>query len=143
MSDAEFAPLAIRSNMTDRLAEKFLEVALDAHSITSEIALPGALKFALDMKELFGAGQLPPLAMRLIDVANLMSMDPKSYHDLRDAFHGLVNAPDSDICSTPFDVEDFARDGTLSEQAGSMIAAKGFNWLSLEDVLIVLNSRHV
>ena len=40
-----------------------------------------------------------------------------------------------------FHIEDFVHDGTIAEQAGSMIAAKGFVVLSLEEALSILNRR--
>ena len=137
-----FAPLAIKCNVTDRLAEKFLEVALDAHAMTPEIVLFGAKQFATDMIELFGVGQLPPIGMRLRDVSNFMALETKPYNDLRSAFQALIDLPTEDGETARFRIDDFLRDGTVAEQAGSMVAAKGFTWLSLEDVLSVFNRRN-
>jgi hypothetical protein len=134
-----FAPMAVRSNITDRLADKFLEVALDAHGSTPDISLDGAKTFYVDVLGLFGGPPLPPLAMRLIDVAKFMSMEPKQFHEIKLALSGLVQPMPS---SGPLHFESFSQDGTLLDEAVSMIRAKGYTWMHLEDVLSILNRRN-
>lgn len=134
-----FAPMAVRGNVTDRVADKFLEVALDAHGMTPEISLTGAQSFYGDVVGLFGAPPLPPLAMRLIDVARFMAMDSKPFQEMKMAISGLVQPVPS---SGPLHFESFAQDGTILDEAVSMIRAKGYSWLHLEDVVSILNRRN-
>jgi hypothetical protein len=133
-----FAPLAIRSNVTDRLAEKFLEVALDAHGMTPDITLSGARRFHRDMQILFGDPPLPPLTLRLFDVTRFMKMDPKPFRELKRAISGLVQ-PLPSLDSLHY--EAFEQDGTVLDEAISMLRAKGYAWMHLEDALSILNRR--
>ena len=133
-----FAPLAIRSNVTDRMAEKFLEVALDAHGMTPDITLSGARHFHSDMLALFGDPPLPPLTLRLFDVTRFMKMDLKPFQELKRAISGLVQ-PLPSLESLYY--EAFQQDGTVLDEAISMIRAKGYAWMYLEDVLSILNRR--
>jgi hypothetical protein len=133
-----FAPLAIRSNVTDRVAEKFLEVALDAHGMTPDMTLNGAKSFDGDVVALFGDPPLPPLAMRLFDVTRFMTMDPKPFRELKMAISGLVQPI---LSAGPLHVETFEQDGTLLDEAVSMIRAKGYAWMHLDEVLSIFNRR--
>lgn len=133
-----FAPLAIRSNVTDRVAEKFLEVALDAHGMTPEITLAGAKRFHSDVADLFGDPPHPPLAMRLFDVTQFMAMDSKPFQELSMAISGLVQ-PVPFV--EPLHVAAFEEDGTVLDEAVSMLRAKGYSWMYLEEALSILNRR--
>jgi hypothetical protein len=136
-----FAPLSIRTNVTNRLADKFLEVCLDAHGMTPEVALDGARVFYHDAKSVFGkSSELPPFARRLVDVVRLMTMESKQLRDLRMALFGLAQvSPSQETFMLHYLV--FAQDGTLLEEATSMLRAKGFAWIHLEDAISVLNRR--
>jgi hypothetical protein len=75
-----------------------------------------------------------PMVLRLLDLVRLMSMDSASLSRL---FHALAG-----LAGTGFlDPEDFSSDGTLYEEAMSMIQAKGFIHLELEDTFSILNRR--
>jgi hypothetical protein len=131
---AHFAPLAIRTHVMNRVADKFLEVAVDIHDMTPDIWQEGAKVFARDVSVIMGSSDLP-LVLRLLDITKLMSNDSKSVKPLFTALGGLVAA------ETFLDSHDFSADGTLYEEAISMIKAKGFSSIELEDVVSILNRR--
>ena len=137
-SVSAFAPMAIRSNVTDRVAEKFLEVALDAHGMTPEITFAGAKCFHSDVMALLGDLPHPPLAMRLFDVTKFMTIPPKSFHELSMAISCLVQV---DPFVEPLHIGAFEEDGTVLDDAVSMLRAKGFSWMYLEEALSILNRR--
>jgi hypothetical protein len=132
---AQFAPRAMRTHVMNRVADKFIEVALDVHDMTPDIWLEGAKVFARDVAVMMGSSTDMPLVLRLLDVTKLLSLDTKSIQALMAALGGLVGA------STILDVYDFSSDGTLYEEATSMIKAKGFISIELEDVVSILNRR--
>ena len=148
-----FAPSAIRDHVLNRLADKFMEVALDVHSMTPDIYQTGATVFARDVQTLLGYGRGGgddddddgaaatgccyselPLLLRLLDLTHLMSLDSSSLQVLSGGLTGLAGV-------TYLDSNDFASDATLNQEAMSMIQAKGFKWLELGDVISVLNRR--
>jgi hypothetical protein len=129
----QIAPLEMKKQVMERLADKFMEVAMDIHGMTPDIWQAGANVFARDVKAIFE--QTPfPLSGRLLDVVALMSMNSNSSQGLFFALSGLVG-------SEFLDTQDFANDGRLFEEATSMVKAKGLRWLELEDVVSILNRR--
>jgi hypothetical protein len=118
----------------NRVANKFLEVAVGIHNMTPDIWQEGAKVFARDVSVMMGSSDLP-LVLRLRNITELMSTDSKSVKPLFTALGGLVAA------ETFIDIHDFSADGTLYEEAISMIKAKGFSSIELEDVASVLNRR--
>jgi hypothetical protein len=131
---ARFAPYAMRNTVMNRLADKFLEVALDIHGMTPDIWRQGALVFSRDV-EILMRGTSLPLVQRLLDIVKLLSMESKSLEVLFSALGGLVGT------STFLDIYDFSSDGTIYEEATSMIKAKGLTWIKLEDAVSILNRR--
>lgn len=131
---AHFAPVGIRKHVMNRVADKFLEVVLDVHEITPNIWREGAKIFARDIQVVFGSSDLPSVK-RLLDISRLLSMDSKSLEGLFAALAGLVGA------ETFLDIHDFSEDGTILEEATSMVKAKGFAFIHLEDVVSILNRR--
>ena len=131
---AQFAPATMRNQVMGRLAEKFLEVALDIHSMTPDVWRQGALIFARDVHLMMGTCNLP-IVLRLLDITKLLSMESNSLFGLKSALGGLVGA------SIYLDVNEFSADGTIYEEAVSMIRAKGLHNLEFEDALSVLNRR--
>jgi hypothetical protein len=140
-SDAtdHFAPAAIRLHVIDRLADKILEVVQDAHGMTPDLNLKGCLVVAEDAKVLF-TGLDSQLAARLLGVASFMTMDSRQMHSLRMALFGLAQ-PFSHPDETPLlNYSQFSLDGTLLDEAMSMLRAKGYA-LHLEDAISILNRR--
>ena len=135
----QFAPAAIRLNVIDRLADKFLEVALDAHGMTPDLVLQGCLVVAEDVKILFSSLR-SSLADRLFDVTAFMTMDNKNMRGLRMALFGLSQSPNAPEEPPLLNFAQFASDGTLLDEATSMIRAKGYG-VHLEDAISVLNRR--
>ncbi|CAJ1943040.1 unnamed protein product [Cylindrotheca closterium] len=128
-----FAPVVMQEQVMERLAHKFMEVAMDVHSMTPEIWQTGARVFARDVHVLFFGAPFP-LCQRLLDVAILMTVDSKVAHSLFLALVGLTGA-------RRLSMDDFINDERLFDEAVSMIRAKGFNRLELSDVISVLGRR--
>jgi hypothetical protein len=131
---ALFAPLAMRTHVMNRVATKFLEVALDVDNMSPAIWQTGAKIFSRDVAVVMGPSDLS-LVLRLLEVTKLLSLDNKSIRSLFNALAGLVGA------ESFLDINDFTSDGTIYEEATSMIKAKGFSSLELEDAVSVLNRR--
>jgi len=99
----QFAPRVMREKVMPRLADKFLEVALDLHGLTPDILLEGAQIFESDVNEIFDgfASSLPQeqdsasfaIVFRLLDIAQLMAIPTKQLCDLQSALMGLVGGP--------------------------------------------------
>ena len=135
---AAFAPSVLRRNVIDRVAEKFLEVALNVHGMTPEITLAGAKHFHDDVVELFGDPPHPPLTMRLLEVVRFMTIDPKPFQELRRAISDLLGHGSN---HEPIDLALVEGDGIVLDEAVSMIRAKGYSSIYLEDALCILNRR--
>jgi hypothetical protein len=131
---ARFAPSTMREIVMNRLADKFLEVALDIHNVTPDIWRQGALVFARDVEILMRDTSLPSV-QRLLDIVKFLSMESKTLEILFSALGGLVGT------STFLNIYDFSNDGTIYEEATSMIKAKGLTWIKLEDIVSILNRR--
>lgn len=166
---ARYAPRSMIAEVAGRIAEKFLEVALDAHGTVPDVGLGGAREFRRDARvvaEIFdGDDGMPPPRRhrrrrhpsfrRLIDVVDLMAMEPNRFGAFREALIGLVVRGDEgeETATMEFDddddfgadrflsYDDFASDGTVLDEAHSMIRAKGFGSLELEDVVSIMNRR--
>jgi len=135
----QFAPVALRMNVIDRLADKFLEVVLDAHGMTPELISEGCRVVAEDVNFLFH-GLHSALADRLLQVTRFMTMDNKNMHGLRMALFGLSQTPNAPEELPLLNYAQFVSDGTLLNEATSMIRAKGYG-LHLEDAISILNRR--
>lgn len=129
----QIAPHEMVKQVMERLADKFMEVAMDIHGMAPDIWHAGAQVFARDVKVLFDEPRFQ-LSSRLLDVAMLMSMDSKISRGLFFAISGLVG-------SEHVNFEAFADDGRLFEEAMSMVKAKGLVSIELEDVISILNRR--
>ena len=91
--------------------------------------------FARDVSSLIPHSDLSE-TRRLFDLTKLMTTN---YNDIQALFYalgGLLGSSDSFLY-----IEAFAADATLYEEALSMVRAKGFAFLSLEDTVSVLNRR--
>ena len=132
---ANFAPVEIRTHVMNRIAVKFLDVALDMDNVSPDIWQAGAKVFSRDVAVIIGPSDIP-LALRLMDVTMLLCLDTIYIQSLFDALTGLVGLPVEYL-----DIEDFTTDGTIYDEATSMIKAKGFSYLELEDVVSILNRR--
>lgn len=135
----QFAPTAIRLNVIDRLADKFLEVILDAHGMTPVLVLEGCLVVAEDVKTLFHDVH-SQLADRLLNVSSFITMENRAMHGLRIALLGLSQTENAPGEVPLLNYAQFVSDGTLLNEAMSMVRAKGYA-LHLEDAISILNRR--
>jgi hypothetical protein len=135
------APRRLRHGVLDLLSEKFLEVALDPHEMSSpDILQAGCRIFLSDMQAYFGfipsPERVPKSCLRLLNVAQVMATPSAALAALGNALVELVQV------SPPLHVDSFLEDEQLYNQAMSMIQAKGWVWIEdLNDVLSILNRR--
>mmetsp|Transcript_26859 Transcript_26859/g.48818 ORF Transcript_26859/g.48818 Transcript_26859/m.48818 type:complete len:876 (-) Transcript_26859:104-2731(-) len=159
MNIAQFGPRAVIENIAGRIQTKFLEVALDEHGMSPDIAMVGSKVFRRDVShvaDLFSVNpSAPRFFSRLQDIVNLMAMDKLQFNSLRGALHTLVQSissrrgmyendsglDDGGENNMVMVYEDFASDGTVLDEAQSMLQAKGFFMIQLEDVVSVMNRR--
>jgi hypothetical protein len=132
---AGFAPRGMRDRALDRVASHLLEVALDVQGMTPDLFRPGAMAFARDVKSLFAESLLPPSALRLLDILELMTLESRQLAQLGNTLCGLAGQP------PPLNDEYFTDDSRLFEEAMSMVRAKGLVWIELGDVFAILNRR--
>lgn len=132
---AGFAPRRMRDRALDRVAAHLLEVALDVQGMTPDLVRSGAMAFARDVNSLFAESLVPPSALRLLDIIQLMTVESRQLVQLGNALCGLAGQP------PPLSDEYFSDDSRLFEEAMSMIRAKGLVWIELGDVFAILNRR--
>jgi hypothetical protein len=132
---AGFAPRGMRDRALDRVASHLLEVALDVQGMTPDLFRPGAMAFARDVNSLFAESLVPPSALRLLDILELMTLESRQLAQLGNTLCGLAGQ------SPPLNEEYFTDDSRLFEEAMSMIRAKGLVWIELGDVFVILNRR--
>jgi hypothetical protein len=138
---ASYAAQAMKKNVMDRLADKFLEIVLD-EGMVPEIVEHGARAFAWNIRALFGddvQGTSGPLIGRLMEVASFFMLDSKQLMGLKSALMGLTRTFSAQ--QQLLDLRQLAADGTIYDEAVSMIRAKGLVLLDLEDVISILNRR--
>jgi hypothetical protein len=132
---AHFAPRAVQTHVFNRVADKFLEVALDIHNMAPDLWQEGAGVFARDVDDIVASFSHLPLVRRLLDVTELLTMNSGSSQGLLAALGGLVGATDF------LDIHDFSSDETVYDEAVMMLKAKGFAHLELKDAVSILNRR--
>lgn len=130
-----FAPEVLRDSVLASVADKFLMVALDVDGMTPDLMRPGALTLSRDILDIFGTSALPSAALRLLDVVKFMCLEARHLGQVGDALCGLAEE------SPPLTIATFTADERLYEEALSMLRAKGFTWIELEDTLSILNRR--
>jgi len=131
---AYFAPSNMRTQVMSRVAEKFIEVALDMNHVTPDIWITGANVFARDVDSICGSCKDIPAVARILELTKLMTMNFKSLEGLFSALGVLVGS------DTFLDSHAFACDARLLEEASGMLKAKNVN-CSLEDAISILNRR--
>ena len=143
--------------------QKLLDIALDPQGMCPEIYQSGAEQFQHDVtafNRLFSARQTdqqPGPMERVVTSARLMSLESSQIHSLRETFRSLVDADspirnlfgrtvdDSGEMNEPsisrLNVDDFYKDQRLLTEASSMLEAKNYQYLALEEALSILNRR--
>jgi len=125
----------IQSAVLANLAHKFLVVVLNDDGITTpDLVREGCEVLKNDVEHLFVMKNLPPSSLRLLDAVRLASSSSSSIRGLGNALCDLSGY------RAPLEVGHFDDDALLNE-AMSMIQAKGWVWMELDDVLSILNRR--
>ena len=128
-----FAAQLLRDAVLEWTCHKFLEALLDENLVTEILAIGGRM-IRNDVQLLLdGLVELPPTALRLLDVTQ--ALQEVHLASIGDALCGLAGQP------PPLHIHLFACDERLYDEAVSMIRAKGWLWLELPDLLSVLNRR--
>lgn len=131
---ATFAPSKMLIEVISRVADKFLEVALDVNHVTPNIWTTGAMVFARDVQSILGSFKDIVIVSRLLEVTKLMTMNFGTFQGLFEALGGLVG-------SVAFlDLDEFVADATLRDEASQMLKAKNVH-CPLEDAISILNRR--
>lgn len=140
------------------VSEKFMEIAVDPQGMTPEIHQGGARQFHYDVTafaRIFegcaGKSKLDDAAVfeRVTAASRLMSLESSQLQILREALLGLVIPNESFFLRRGEDLthadrlrmEDFYADERLMDEAQSMLGAKGFGSLRLEDAVSIINRR--
>ena len=127
----------LRDEVLTNLSLKFLEVLLNWHGIDdgNGINSEGMELISSHVELMFGQALLPHTAMRLRDVCKLI-LDRGDATALMDALCGLAGQP-----APPLEIDSFVLDDRILEEATSMLRAKKYLWLELQDALLIINRR--
>jgi hypothetical protein len=131
----DFAALRLRDGVLTLVSERLLEVAMNYEGTTPDLFVGGCTMFAQDVSSIFGTSMLPVVALRLLDIARAMALDSASLVHIGGVLCGLAGMP------APLPEDAFMDDDRLHEEATSMVRAKGFSFLEVEDMISVLNRR--
>eukprot|EP00540_Astrosyne_radiata_P023305 CAMPEP_0116863950 /NCGR_PEP_ID=MMETSP0418-20121206/24537_1 /TAXON_ID=1158023 /ORGANISM="Astrosyne radiata, Strain 13vi08-1A" /LENGTH=113 /DNA_ID=CAMNT_0004499089 /DNA_START=284 /DNA_END=625 /DNA_ORIENTATION=+ len=108
---------------------------------TPEVTWSGCRQFATDVRSLFGddddnwdGGESS--RQSLLQLSKFMAMERKNLGEIKRVFARLIHEEEEELS-----LHAFQADGTIANQATSMLAAKGFSSLSLQDAISVLNRR--
>jgi hypothetical protein len=137
-----FGSQAIENSLSHAVGCKFLDIGLDPMGMCPEIYLEGAKQFCHDVcsfNHLFQPTTSSEGPMeRAVAASRLMSLDEPPLTALRDALCALIS---SDTGSEALFISDFAADSRLLQEAESMLNAKGFGSLALEEAVSIINRR--
>lgn len=132
----DFAPTRMRDQVVALLAERFLSICLDVDGMTPDLRQPGCALFYKHVEMIFSSQpELPQIALRVMDVAKVMSLPPADVVTIGNALCGLADQ------AAPLEYDVFDNDDRLFQEGTDMIRAKGLLWLELSDLLPVLNRR--
>jgi len=162
MNLVENIPLKILKNISQRVEEKFLDIALDYNNMIPELNITGCTYFSHDVEHIAnvfrisivdkGSQEDGALALntfnRLKDVTKLMAMEDGKFKSLCNAIRMLLAEPLLDSLENNYNVhpviiDELEEDGTLYNEAQSMILAQGFQYLNLRDAINVMNRRRI
>ncbi|KAL7473758.1 hypothetical protein ACHAXS_014229 [Conticribra weissflogii] len=162
MALLSFGNCSVRSTLSSAISGKFMEIAVDPQGMAPEIRRGGAQQFnhdVLTFAELFDSNNFPsrfstnvnPME-RACAASRLMSAEPTQIQSLRNALSDLAT-PSSGIKSLferrhdveehdsipRLNLDDFYADERLVEEAHSMLSAKGYGVLELDEVISIIN----
>lgn len=150
-----FGADTLLSCLANKISDKFTEIVLDQLQVF-EIRLGGACQFRHDVEAVIGLFQNDGIQFkcfeRLLNLGKLITMEWSRFKSLKNAMLGLCN--DRLFNSSSFDessvldreentlsVEILESDMTVTQEAKSMLAAKGLESLKLSDAVLVMNHR--
>ena len=146
------------------IGQKLLDIAIDPQGMTPEIYISGAMQFQHDVNtfdRLFRAGggnggAEPGPFERAVSASRLMSLELSQIEGIRSALRDLAIRSSAGVgshyghgrdvevenqCAKRLDVDDFFGDERLMNEAVSMLEAKDFGSLSLDEAVSILNRR--
>lgn len=147
------------------IGQKLLDIAIDPQGMTPEIYITGAMQFQHDVNafdRLFrtgnsGGGVDPGPLERAVCAARLMSLELSQIEGIRGALrdlalknsagvgsyfgHGRDDEVENQCAIQRLDVDDFYSDERVMNEAVSMLEAKDFGALSLDEAVSILNRR--
>jgi hypothetical protein len=147
------------------IGQKLLDIAIDPQGMTPEIYISGAIQFQHDVNtfdRLFRAGGCnggaePGPLERAVSASRLMSLELSQIEGIRGALrdlavrssagvgsyfgHGRGDEVENQCTIQRLDVDDFYGDERLMNEAVSMLEAKDFGALSLDEAVSILNRR--
>jgi hypothetical protein len=159
---------SIHEALKAAIGQKFLDIAIDPQGMTPEVRIGGAMQFQHDVmafNRLFRVGSdgcevgniVPAIAIaepgpmeRAESASRLMSLDSSHIRAIREALRALA-VPSSTteslvgrvaVSNERLDIDDFYSDERLMDEAVSMLEAKKFGALSLDEALSILNRRY-
>lgn len=162
MTMLSFGNRSVFSTLLSAISGKFMEIAVDPQGMAPEIRRGGALQFNHDIltfAELFDSQDFPSIFSTNINpmeracaASRLMSAEPAQIQSLRQALNDLAT-PSSGIITLferrndveehdtilRLNLDDFYADERLVEEAHSMLSAKGYGILELEEAISILN----
>jgi len=157
-----FGNRSVFGTLSSAISAKFLEIAVDPQGMAPEIRRGGAQQFnhdVLTFAELFDSHSFPSRISTNINpmeracaASRLMSAEPAHIQSLRKALNDLAT-PSSGIITLlerrndveehdfmpRLNLDDFYADERLVEEAQSMLSAKGYGVLELEEVISIIN----
>jgi hypothetical protein len=138
-----FGSQSVENSLSYAIGCKFLDIALDPMGMCPEIYPEGAKQFCHDVcafKHLFQRTSSSEGPMeRAVAASRLMSLEESPLSALRDALRALISS-DTGSEGALF-ISDFSDDSRLLQEAESMLDAKGFGSLALEEAVSIINKR--
>jgi len=138
-----FGSQSIENSLSYAVGCKFLDIALDPMGMCPEIYIEGAKQFCHDVcafKHLFQHTTSSEGPMeRAVAASLLMSLDESPLSTLRDALRALISSGAGS--EGALFISDFSADSRLLQEAESMLDAKGFGSLALEEAVSIINRR--
>lgn len=137
-----FGCQSIQNSLSYAIGRKFLDVALDPMGMCPEIHLDGAKQFCHDVCTFKALLQHKTLSEgpleRAVAAARLMALETSQITALRNALRALVSFNGE---GEALFISDFAADSRLLQEGESMLVAKGFGSLALEEAISIINRR--
>jgi hypothetical protein len=151
----------VENALATSICQKLLDIAIDPQGMTPEIQLAGAQQFrcdAMSIVHLFSKSTVTngtgPLE-RVAAASHLMALNSTQLQHLKETlldlssshnkigsmFVGGTTMEGEDISRQRLEVDSFYSDERLVMEAESMLGAKGFHALALEEALSIINRR--